>query len=218
MLKTNRPTSRIKNKMKSAYSLALIIATGVMLNTCVSLHAADTNIVTESSTTTTASGSEAVTKDNSSQNEQPDLYRGNELSVDAFGTASLGQYTIEHPSNRAVRQDTKFGAGAGISYFITRYIGIGAEAYSENTTGTFIDSASANLMLRLPLGQSGFAPYILGGGGHQFDRTDFWFGQAGGGMEYRFCPNVGVFLDARAVWPNETKNYGVARLGLRFAF
>jgi len=189
-----------------------------MLNTSVSLHAADTNTVTGSSTTTTASGSEAMTKDNGSQNGQPDLYRGNELSVDAFGTASIGQYNIEHPSNRTVRQDTKFGAGAGLNYFITRYIGIGAEAYSQNTTGTFIDSASANLMLRLPLGQSGFAPYILGGGGHQFDRTDFWFGQAGGGMEYRFCPNVGVFLDARAVWPNETKNYGVARLGLRFAF
>jgi hypothetical protein len=45
-----------------------------------------------------------------------------------------------------------------------------------------------------------------------------WFGQAGGGMEYRFTPNVGVFLDARAVWPNETKYYGVARAGLRFAF
>jgi hypothetical protein len=159
-----------------------------------------------------------MTKDNGSQNGQPDLYRGNELSVDAFGTASIGQYNIEHPSNRTVRQDTKFGAGAGLSYYITRYIGIGAEAYSQNTTGTFIDSASANLMLRLPLGQSGFAPYIFGGGGHQFDQTDFWFGQAGGGMEYRFCPHVGVFLDARAVWPNETKNYGVARLGLRFAF
>jgi hypothetical protein len=218
MLKTNRSTNRNQKIMKSTCSLALVIAAGAMLNTSTSLHAADTNLVTESSTTTADSGSGAVTKDNGSQNEQPDLYRGNELSVDAFGTASLGQYNIEHPSNREIRQDTKFGAGAGLSYYITRYIGIGAEAYSQNTTGTFIDSASANLMLRLPLGQSGFAPYIFGGGGHQFDQTDFWFGQAGGGMEYRFCPHMGVFLDARAVWPNETKNYGVARLGLRFAF
>jgi hypothetical protein len=218
MLKTSISTNRNQKIMKSTCSLALIIATGAMLNTSTSLRAADTNTVTESSTTTASSGSGAVTKDNGSQNEQADLYRGNELSVDAFGTASLGQYNIEHPSNQRVRQDTKFGAGAGLNYFITRYIGIGAEAYSQNTTGTFIDSASANLMLRLPLGQSGFAPYIFGGGGHQFDQTDFWFGQAGGGMEYRFCPNVGVFLDARAVWPNETKNYGVARLGLRFAF
>jgi hypothetical protein len=204
--------------MKSYCSLALILAAGAMLNAGATLRAADTNIVTETSTTPIATGSGVVIKDKGSRAEQPDLYRCNELSLDAFGTASLGQYTIEHPSNQSVRQDTEFGAGAGISYFITRNIGVGAEAYSQNTTGTFIDSASANLMLRLPLGQSGFAPYIMGGGGHQFDQTDFWFGQAGGGLEYRFCPHVGVFLDARAVWPNETKNYGVARLGLRFAF
>jgi hypothetical protein len=147
-----------------------------------------------------------------------DYYRSGELSVDAFGTGSLGEYTLDHLSNNRIRQNTKFGVGAGINYFITRNIGIGGDAYSENTTGAFIDSASANLILRLPLGQSGFAPYIFGGGGHQFDMAQMWFGQAGGGMEYRFTPNVGVFLDARAVWPNETKYYGVARAGLRFAF
>jgi hypothetical protein len=74
------------------------------------------------------------------------------------------------------------------------------------------------LILRLPLGQSGFAPYIFGGGGHQFDAVKLWFGQAGAGMEYRFTRHVGVFLDARTVWPNETKFYGVARAGMRFSF
>jgi hypothetical protein len=147
-----------------------------------------------------------------------DYYRSCELSVDGFGTASLGAYTIEHPSNNRIRQNTEFGAGAGVNFFITRNIGVGAEAYSENTTGTFIDNASASLILRLPLGQSGFAPYAFGGGGHQFDAAKLWFGQAGAGLEYRFSPHVGVFLDARGVLPNETKYYGVARLGLRFAF
>ena len=147
-----------------------------------------------------------------------DYYRSSELSVDAFGTATLGAYTLDHISNNRIRQNTKLGVGAGISYFITRNIGIGADAYSENTTGAFIDSASANLILRLPLGQSGFAPYAFGGGGHQFDMAKLSFGQAGAGLEYRFTPHVGLFLDARAVWPNETKYYGVARAGLRFAF
>ena len=87
-----------------------------------------------------------------------DYYRSGELSVDAFGTGSLGEYTLDHLSNNRIRQNTKFGVGAGINYFITRNIGIGGDAYSENTTGAFIDSASANLILRLPLGQSGFAP------------------------------------------------------------
>ena len=147
-----------------------------------------------------------------------DYYPASQLSFDGFGTASVGAYTIDHPSNDRVRQNTELGAGAGVNYFITRNIGLGAEAYSENTTGVFIDNASANLILRLPLGQSRFAPYALGGGGHQFDAAKLWFGQAGVGLEFRFTSQVGIFLDARMVWPNETKYYVVARAGLRLAF
>lgn len=154
----------------------------------------------------------------SNQTLQNDLYRANELSLDAFGTASIGKYTIDHPSNARIRHNTRLGAGAGLNYFFTKNLGISAEAYSENTTGTFIDNASANLTLRLPLGQSGFAPYIFGGGGRQFDALKNWYAQAGAGLEYRFTPQVGVFIDARGVLPDEAKYYGVARLGMRFAF
>jgi hypothetical protein len=161
---------------------------------------------------TSALGAETVS------NNQSDYYRSGELSVDAFGTGSLGEYTITHASGDRIRKNILLGAGAGVNYFITRNIGIGGDAYSENTTGAFVDSASASLILRLPLGQSGFAPYAFGGGGHQFDMAQMWFGQFGAGTEYRFTPHVGVFIDARAVVPNETKYYGVARLGLRFAF
>jgi hypothetical protein len=150
--------------------------------------------------------------------DQGDLYRANELSVDAFGTASIGKYTLDHPSGDRVRHNARLGAGAGINYFFTRNIGIGADAYSENTTGTFVDSASANLTLRLPLGQSGFAPYVFGGGGRHFDALKEWFAQAGAGMEYRFNPHIGIFIDARGVLPDEARYYGVARLGMRFAF
>ena len=94
----------------------------------------------------------------------------------------------------------------------------GYTAYTENTTGAFIDSASVNLILRLPLGHSGFAPYAFGGGGRQFDLAEVWFGQIGVGMEYRFTRHVGAFLDARWVLPGETESYGVARLGMRFTF
>jgi hypothetical protein len=165
----------------------------------------------------------ALGQDNPANNQGPhydqgNLYRASELSVDGFGTASLGKYTLDHPSNARVRHNARLGAGAGINYFITQNIGIGAEAYSENTSGTFIDSASANLILRLPLGQSGFAPYAFGGGGRNFDTLKLWFAQAGAGIEYRFTPHVGVFIDACGVLPNEAKYYGVARLGMRFAF
>jgi hypothetical protein len=147
-----------------------------------------------------------------------DLYRANEVSVDVFGTGSLGKYTIEHLSNDHVRHDLRLGVGAGVNYFFTRNLGIGGDAYSENTSGAFIDDASGNLILRLPLGQSGLAPYVYGGGGGQFDRTHLTFAQAGAGLEYRFNPHIGAFLDARFVLPNETKYFGVGRAGLRFAF
>jgi hypothetical protein len=159
-----------------------------------------------------------VTNSQSLQYDQNQYYRGNELSLDAFGTGSLGEYTLTHASGDRIRKNILLGAGAGINYFITRNIGIGGDAYSENTTGPFVDSASGNLILRLPLGQSGFAPYIFGGGGYQFDMANQGFVQAGGGMEYRFTRHVGVFIDARGVVPRETKYYGVGRLGLRFVF
>jgi len=147
-----------------------------------------------------------------------DYYRPCELSLDGFGTASLGESTIDHATGYGVRHNTRLGAGVGLNYFFTRYLGLGAEADSENTDGVFLDSASGNLMLRLPLGNSGVAPYIFGGGGHQFGQTKQWFGQAGAGLECRFTPHVGIFIDARGVAPVETKGYGVARLGFRFAF
>jgi len=207
--------------MKSKHSIAILLTAGSLLVASSSLRAADTNIVVESSTTTTTTTtttSDLMASDNGLHYDQTNYYRANELSVDLFGTASEGRYTLEHWSGPRVRQNTEFGAGAGLNYFITRYVGIGADAYSENTSGAFIDSASANLILRLPLGESGFAPYAFGGGGRQFDLGTVWFGQAGVGLEYRFSPHVGLLLDVRGVVPDETKYYGLARLGLRFAF
>ena len=145
-------------------------------------------------------------------------YRQCEFSLQGFGTASLGESTLDHLSGANVRHNARLGAGVGINYFITRFVGIGAEAYSENTDGVFVDSASANLTLRLPIGDSGLAPYIFGGGGHQFGMTKQWFGQAGAGVEYRFTPHIGVFVDARGVAPAETKFYGVGRFGMTYAF
>jgi hypothetical protein len=147
-----------------------------------------------------------------------DLYPANQLSLDAFGTISEGEHTIEHITSQNVKNGARGGVGAGVNYFICRYVGIGAEAYSENTSGPFIDNASGNLIVRVPLGQSGFAPYVYGGGGYQFDSLKAGFIQAGAGMEFRFTPHIGLFTDARFVVPNKTSFYGVGRAGLRIAF
>ncbi len=147
-----------------------------------------------------------------------DYYRAKEIDADAFGSVSFGKYTIDHLSGARVRHNANFGLGSGLSYFLTRNLGIGADIYSENKTGALIDSASMNMTLRLPLGQSGFAPFVYGGGGKQFDMVHAWFAQVGAGMEYRFTPLVGVFMDSRWVLPDHASYYGVVRLGVRFAF
>jgi Outer membrane protein beta-barrel domain len=150
--------------------------------------------------------------------ESLELYPANQLSVDAFGTISEGEYTINHISGDNVKNGARGGVGAGVTYFITKYIGIGADGYSENTSGSFIDNLSGNLYLRVPLGQSGFAPYVYGGGGYQFDSLKAGFAQAGAGIEFRFTPHIGLFTDARYVVPDKSKFFGVGRAGLRFAF
>ncbi len=147
-----------------------------------------------------------------------DLYRAKEFSVDGFGSGSVSRYTIDHVSRSRVRQNTRLGVGAGVNYYFSQNFGIGGDVYAEDTHGSFIDSTSLSFLYRLPLGQSGFAPYAFGGGGREFDGVDTWFLQAGLGMEYRFTPHIGVFVDGRGVVPKETKYYGVARLGMRFAF
>ncbi len=151
------------------------------------------------------------------QENAGDLYRANEFSMDVFGSGSVSRYTIDHVSRSRVRQNTRLGIGAGVNYYFSKNLGIGGDAYAEDTSGSFIDSTSLNFLYRLPLGQSGFAPYAYGGGGREFG-IDTWFAQVGLGMEYRFSPHIGLFIDGRGVVPKETKYYGVARLGLRFAF
>lgn len=152
------------------------------------------------------------------QGEENELYRANELSVDAFGSASIQRYTIDHVSRARVRQNTRLGLGAGVNYFFTQNMGISADAYAEDTRGAVIDSSSVSFTYRFPLGQSGFAPYAFGGGGRHFEDVRTWFAQVGAGVEYRFTPHVGMFLEARGVVPNETKYYTVGRLGMRYAF
>ncbi len=146
------------------------------------------------------------------------LYRAHEWSLDAFGSGSLSRYTIDHVSRARVQQNTRLGIGGGVNYFFSQNMGLGADVYAEDTHGSVIDSASVNFIYRLPLGQGGFAPYLLGGGGRHFDSVKTWFAQVGAGLEYRFTPHVGVFTDLRAVVPSETKYYGLGRVGMRFAF
>ena len=146
------------------------------------------------------------------------LFNGNELSLDLFGSGSVNQETIDHLSGDRIRHGGRLGAGAGLTYYATRYVGIGADAYSENTQHSFVNDASGNLYIRLPLDAVHLAPYVYGGGGRQFDPSLATFGQVGAGVEIRLTQHLGLFADARYVMPEHVGNFGVGRAGLRITF
>ncbi|MCD6049594.1 MAG: hypothetical protein K0Q55_997 [Verrucomicrobia bacterium] len=145
-------------------------------------------------------------------------YHAREFVFEGFGSASVGRATIDNISANRIKNDARLGAGIGMSYYITRCFGVGADAYVENTAHAFVDNVSTSAIFRIPIGTSGFAPYIYGGGGHEFDLTKQWFAHLGTGMEYRFSSAFGIFTDARYVLVDKTSNYGVVRLGFRTSF
>ncbi|HEY1172174.1 MAG TPA: hypothetical protein VGH19_12445 [Verrucomicrobiae bacterium] len=145
-------------------------------------------------------------------------YHAHEMVFEGFGSASFGRETIDNISANRIKNDARLGAGIGMSYFFTKHVGVGGDAFVENTAHSFVDNVSASGIFRLPIGTTGLAPYIYGGGGHEFDLTRQWFAHFGGGLEYRFSSAIGIFTDARYVLVDKTANYGVVRLGFRTTF
>jgi hypothetical protein len=147
-----------------------------------------------------------------------ELYRNHELSLDAFGFGTVDEHTLNHLTGHRLHRDAQIGLGAGLDFFFNRYVGIEGEGYSESTHHNFVDDAGGNLILRYPIGNSGFAPYIFGGGGYQNDPVHANYADGGAGVEYRFIHWFGVFADGRYVLTDQTGNYAMGRLGVRFTF
>jgi hypothetical protein len=145
-------------------------------------------------------------------------YGPNELEFGVFGSGTVGRGTLVHPSSRRIERDGKLGMGLGMSYFLHRYVGVEGYAYSESTSEHFVDNVGGDLILRLPLGGSGVALYGLAGGVRQLDPAIQWCLDAGGGVEWRFTDHVGIFVDARYVWADKTRDYGLGRVGVKFGF
>jgi opacity protein-like surface antigen len=160
----------------------------------------------------------AVRADDADDNHE-ELFRARELSIDLFGGVAVGQETLENFSANEVEEDDELGAGIGANFFITRWLGIGADAYTENTAASVVDNTSVSLILRLPLDEAHLAPYIFAGGGYQFDPDEEEFAQAGAGLEIRVTPNWGLFIDGRyRFYDGSDNDVGIARLGVRLAF
>ncbi|MDB6028871.1 MAG: hypothetical protein JWM68_5094 [Verrucomicrobiales bacterium] len=157
-------------------------------------------------------------KDRFAYTTEGELFLANEFSLDAFGHyTTTGRSNFEDIFTHNVRGG-RFGGGIGLNYFITKFIGVSTDVEMGDNGRQFIDSAAANLVLRLPLDAAHLAPYVFGGGGGQFDPTSQWMADVGVGIEFRINHWTGIFADGRYVWPEKTGDYGLFRAGMRFAF
>ena len=139
-----------------------------------------------------------------SQVAADDLFKEKELSLSAFGSY-------------VDKDDSKVAPGAGVSYFLTKHIGVGAFTHWENYEGTFFDNMSAEAYFRFPLDRLNLAPYALAGVGYSFE-TEESFGMFGAGAEWRLNEKWGVFGDLRWQVNDDTDDGIGVRFGLRLVF
>lgn len=151
--------------------------------------------------------------------EREELYTANELSLDLGGSYTAGQRGIEHLFETSIKgRRGRWGGDVGLNYFFTRELGVGVDINMPDDRGNLIDAISANFIARFPLGKSGVAPYVFGGGGRTTDQIWEWMGQAGLGVEFRLNHTVGIYTDARYQWPETASDSLLFRAGVRLNF
>jgi hypothetical protein len=184
----------------------IVIGSTILLMGAVAVHAQ-----TMSATQNTTSNSSWF------DSSQDLLYRANELSLEAFGAGASDGHRHDYYYDDH-RRDGKFGGGGGLEYFFCRYIGVEADGFALANRDHTQENAGGNLALRYPIGQTGFSPYIFGGGGAQWNHGSEGYETGGAGLEFRFTRSIGLFGDGSFVGPANTRNYGMGRIGVRFSF
>jgi len=156
---------------------------------------------------------------------QQDLFRAGEVQVDAFVAGAAGNYNQTVRNGRRTTTSssstTGMGGGLGLSYFLTKYFGIGIDDTlgSLNGNGQTYNSTQGTLIGRLPIESWHLAPYALVGGGATWGGSAAQGnGSVGLGTEYRFNRSVGLFADSRYFYGNNGLSETLTRAGLRFIF
>lgn len=154
-------------------------------------------------------------------NNNAPLYSSEELSLDLFASYLNPEGRFGDLFETNIRNGF-WGGGAGVNYFFTREIGLGADfnISSKPDDLNLVDQVTGNLLFRFPLGNSGFAPYLIGSGGRAMSPRYEWLYGGGVGMEIRLNPTTGIFSDARFLWADQSTadNRLVIRAGVRLAF
>ena len=64
----------------------------------------------------------------------------------------------------------------------------------------------------------GLAPYVIAGGGGQWDGRASGIGEVGGGVEFRFSQHYGFFVDGRYIIHDARQNYVAETAGFTYNF
>ena len=145
-------------------------------------------------------------------------FRANEWQVDMSAVGGSGLY--------GGNTEQWLGGDLGVNYFWSKYFGVGVDnsivvCSSSGNTAVGADVLQADLIARYPICSLNLAPYaMVGGGAHWGNRTQ-GNGNVGGGLEYRFTHNVGVFADCRWLYGdngNMALTMAMPRVGVRLAF
>lgn len=149
------------------------------------------------------------------------LFTANEFNLDLFGTYTAAEGKFTDLFDTDIRHGI-WGGGAGVNYFFLRNVGIGTDAsISKYGSGDWkFDHWLGDIYLRLPIGESGISPYLIGSGGRTINPSWEWVYGFGPGLEIRFTHNIGIFTDARFLWNHESTSLNTLnfRAGLRLAF
>lgn len=198
----------MKMKKGTKGILPLLLVTGLACST----HAQDTYSAQNNYTAPADSAQTPQPDDDSGE-----LYHNCEFSIDGSAVGVLHAYNFN--GGGLHRRNYRFGGDLGANLFFTKYIGIGADAYALTGHGsTFVNTATGNLIFRVPIGNTGLAPYVFGGAGYQFEGIDQLVGGGGVGLELRLVQHFSIFADARYLACVKSPDFGFARAGVRISF
>ncbi len=114
--------------------------------------------------------------------------------------------------------DHAFGAGLDAKFFPCRHVGIGVEGdwlSAENDAW----SVFATVTGRYPIeGRCHIAPYVVAGIGGQFADDSRLVGMVGLGVEKRFSPSCGTFIEGRYLFDGNEQNVFELHAGVSMAF
>lgn len=141
------------------------------------------------------------------------VFRDMEFQIDGFG-AFLANPQFE---TRGRTLNTGVGGGGGFNFIFGRYFGVGVEGLWYGNGGSAEHMINGHAFFRYPICTWKIAPYIMVGGGSGWDHVNVGYFTVGGGVEYRFHPNIAIFGDSRA-FLGAPDMLGVTRSGIRIAF